>query len=467
MNLTRYFIGACALLAIVSSCDDEVSNIGNSLVTDKSEIVIDSSFTVTGQSVLNRDIQSRTITQLLGSFNAKEFGAFSSEFVTQFMPAMQLDTTNVVDLDSLRMKMLLFVRTGDFTGDSLVPMGLKVYPLTRQLPSPIYSNFDPEGYYSEADCWTPESKIYTANAIYNDSVNSLSYRTVSVDLPYEFARKFYDKYKSSPQTFASPQAFAEFFPGIYVKNSFGSGRVINITETRINLSYRRKGKVSTSTGETRDTVYNATGIYMAVTPEVISNNIINLSISPQLTAMAEQGENILVAPSGYDTQIEFPVMGEDGIINKYKSEAGDLSVINTLTFSIPVTEIENDFNITPPPYLLMVLSSEKQEFFAENKINDDKTSFLATYDEEDQCYRFSAMRQYIMDILIKDNVAESDYTFTLTPVDVVTENASSGYYDQGQIITGINPYVGKPAMCKLDMSKAKIKFTYSKQSINN
>jgi len=464
MNIFRYIIGPAIILALFTACDDDVTTVGNSLVTDKSEVIIDSSFIVTGQSVPNNDIQSRTITQLLGEFNAKEFGSFKSEFVTQFMPALQIDTTNVVELESLRMRLLMFVRTGDFTGDSLVPMGLKIYPLIKQLPSPIYSNFDPTDYYNEGDCWTPESHIYTANALYSDSANALAYRTVSVELPYQFARMFYEKYRTSPQTFASPQAFAEFFPGIYVKSSFGSGRVININETRINLYYRRKGTVSTG-GTTRDTVYNATGIYMAVTPEVISNNIINFQISPQLAGMVSNGENIIVAPSGYDSRLTFPTKE---IIEKYRSQAGDLSVVNKLTFSIPVSEIENDYNITPPAYLLMILSNKKKEFFAQNKVSDDRTSFLASYDSENKRYDFTGLRDYIMDMLAKENLEEDDYTFTLTPVDVVTESASSGYYNQGEtVITGINPYVGKPAMCRLDMENAKIKFTYSKQSINN
>ena len=146
MNLTRNFIVSSIAAAIaLSSCDDSTSTIGSSLVTDRSEIVIDSVFTITGSTTVNNDLPSRTTTQILGSLDAKEYGRFSSEFVTQFMPALKLDTTGVSinDIDSIRM--YLFYLKGDFTGDSIVPMGLKVYPLTKQLPSEIYSNFDPTG----------------------------------------------------------------------------------------------------------------------------------------------------------------------------------------------------------------------------------------------------------------------------------------------------------------------------------
>ena len=77
------------------------------------------------------------------------------------------------------------------------------------------------------------------------------------------------------------------------------------------------------------------------------------------------------------------------------------------------------------------------------------------------------MRQYIIDMLAKDEIKAEDYTFTLTPVDLVVESTQGSYYQQGQsYITGINPYVSGPAMCKLLLDDAKIKFTYSKQTVN-
>ena len=78
------------------------------------------------------------------------------------------------------------------------------------------------------------------------------------------------------------------------------------------------------------------------------------------------------------------------------------------------------------------------------------------------------MRQYILDMLAKDNLTADDYTFIITPVNVTYENSQSGYYQQAQaFVQSITPYISGPAMCKLDLEKAKIKFTYSKQSIKN
>lgn len=468
MKLTKLFIFIILATALgFSACDDTVTTLGSSLVNDDSEIVIDSAFSVTGISKPNDDIQSRSIVQMLGSIDAKEYGHFSSDFVTQFISAVNLDTTGVSinDLDSI--KLLMFFMPGGFTGDSLVPMGLEVYPLTRPLPSPIYSDFDPTGYYDPNTCWTNGTQIYTANALYSDSVSALDYRTVSVKLPLAFAKKFYNEYLTNPATFATPQSFVNFFPGLYIKNSFGSGRVINFNETRINLYYGRHTTKTNTAGLTVDTIIHTSSTYMAVAPEVITNNIINMSLSPQLQSMISAGNTMLVAPASYDIELTFPIRE---IIASYRANAGKMSVINSLSLTLPVEEITNNYNINPPTSVLLVLTKDKKSFFANNKIADDKTSFLGIYDETNQCYTFDGMRQYLIDMMAKDRLTADDYTFTLTPVDVTYENSSSGsYYYTNTVsyVTAVTPYISGPAMCKINLDDAKIKFTYSKQSINN
>ena len=468
MKLNHLFIWAvCAVAAattLFTACDDATTTAGSSLISDKTEVVIDSAFTLSGAPQKIDSIPARTTTQILGSITADDYGYFSSDFVAQFMPALQLDTagTKAADIDSV--KLVMMFSRGNLTGDSIVPMGFKVYPLTAQLPSPSYNtSLDNIGsFYDESQCWTANTQIYTGNALYNDSINNLTYRSVMVKLPRSFAVNFYNEYINHPETFATPQAFTSFFPGIYVKNTFGSGRVINFSATQIQLYYKRHAKF-TKDGVERDTTYNITSTYMAVTPEVISDNLIRMSLSQSLINRINNGETLLVAPAGYEVEMTFPTRE---ILSRYRQYGGELSVINSLSLSIPVEKLANGNNINPPANVLIVLSKDKESFFADNKISDDKTSFLASYDETTQTYDVPGMRPYIIEMLSKENLTADDYTFTITPVNVVTESSQSGYYGQSQVyVTGINPYVSGPAMCRLRLDKAKIKFTYSKQTL--
>ena len=120
--------------------------------------------------------------------------------------------------------------------------------------------------------------------------------------------------------------------------------------------------------------------------------------------------------------------------------------------------------------MLMLLSKDKDKFFANNEITDDVTSFVATYDSSEGCYTFSGLRAYLLKMLEEyeknGKVEAEDYTFTLTPVTVTTETNSSGYYQTSTYISSITPYVLTPVMTKLDLGKAKITFTFTKQSVN-
>ena len=147
-----------------------------------------------------------------------------------------------------------------------------------------------------------------------------------------------------------------------------------------------------------------------------------------------------------------------------------MSVVNNLTISIPVENIKNDYGLTPPPYLLMVKSSEVDKFFAENIIPDGKSSFWASYDESSQSYNFTSMRDYIIQAIKERNKKEDDskneesedYKFTIIPVQITTD--TQGTYETTTIVTKCTPFISRPVMGRLVLDKAKVKFTYSKQN---
>lgn len=452
---------ACALAAatFISSCDDNESNIGSSIIEDRISITVDSTFTITGRSVANSAVQSRTLLQLLGRIDAAGYGALSSDVVTQFMPSTSLDTTGVTVemIDSL--KLMMAVYHGNFVGDSITPMGIEVYRLNRDLPSPIFSNFDPAGYYDPSQ--KIGSLIYNASTLgESDSLKNTSYHTISVNLPRELAQEFFTAYKNDPSSFSSPSSFINrVFKGIYIRNSYGSGRLTLVSNTLMRAYYRRKDKKDDGT----DTIKPAMANYFAVTPEIVTNNNIGLRLAPSVTSLVNQGENIVVSPTGYDVEFEFPLTE---IISSYKTNKGDESAINSLTFSLPVDSVPNDFGFGPAPSMLMILKSKKNDFFQNNSLPDNITSFSADYDAVNGRYYFGSLRNYLMDMIDKDDITADDYTFVLTPVYITVETSGDYYYGTSSTITAVTPYISAPSMTKILFDKAKIRFTYSNQIIN-
>ncbi|MDE5785587.1 MAG: DUF4270 domain-containing protein, partial [Duncaniella sp.] len=208
-------IAAAVAMAVTTACDDSTSTAGGSLVQDNVDVIMDSTYTVSGRSVIYTEVPSRTTMQLLGSLKADGFGEIRSDVVTQYMPTASIDTryVSIDDIDSVKMVMAIY--NDGFTGDSTIPMGITVHPLTRQLPSPIYSSFDPEGYYDASKVWgytTFSTLIKGAKLVGSDS-NGKIFKNVTVDLPVQLGRDLYTQYKEKPETFNTPSSFASWFPG--------------------------------------------------------------------------------------------------------------------------------------------------------------------------------------------------------------------------------------------------------------
>lgn len=448
----------CYGLSLIG-CED-TPNVGNSLVEGESEVVIYSDFTLKGRTVDNPRVQSRTVTQVLGNIDARGYGEFTSDFMTQFMPSATIAHNITRDnIDSL--KLLFYVPNGSFVGDSVVPMGLEIYRLNKQLPAQIFSNESPDAYYNPSDLLA--SKIYACNALgANDSIQSLSYRLIDVKMPLSLAHELYDLYVSDPNAYAFPSSFAQHFPGIYVKNSYGKGRVVEISSTMMRLYYH----TTTTDSDGNETISRHQGNYYAVTPEIILNNHLTYSISDELSQRIADGEKIVVAPVGRDVELEFPIRD---VIDYYNTNSGSMSVVNTLTLDIPAEKIANDYGIDPPEHLLLILSDKKDDFFLRNELNNDITSFYAVYDSTNHRYRFTGLRNYLNEMMKKDQLTPADYTFTLTPVEIKTEikSSSSYYYSTStSYVSAINPYIGAPAMVKLNLDDAQLRFTFSKQTLD-
>lgn len=453
------FAVATMALALICSCGDE-SSIGSSLVQDQIEVIVDSSYTVKAKTIPSGSVQSRTTAHLLGRVNASGFGKIESDIVTQFMPASKLFTSEVTvnDIDSL--VLYFFMQNGEFIGDSLAPMGLEIYRLDKNLQSPIFSDFNPDGYFNPSKPLA--STIYNVSSQTNPLLSdtaSTSGIEIKVKLPHEFAREMFAAYKMNPSNFASPSAFSEnVFKGFYIKNSFGSGRLMRISNTLMTMYYHRYDAAN-------DTTLYGQGNYFAVTPEIVSNSDVTMEISDEIEKRVEQGEQIVLAPVGLNVELTFPAKK---IIETYKSNPNSLTIVNNLSFSFPVEKIGNEHGISIPTYMLLVLKSEKEEFFAKNKIPDNITSFMAEYNSSTGKYDFGEMRSYVNWLLKKDEVKEEDYTFILTPVSAQYETQQSSYYysQSEQTLIMVTPYMSAPVMAHLKLEDSDISFTFTKQSIN-
>ncbi len=459
------------MLMIMGACTDDT--IGVSITDSVSSVIEDSSFVITGHAVRNERVLMRTTSKMLGRISADGYGHLTADAVTSWMPAMNIDTTGVTpeSIDSCRLKLRIPASNG-FTGDSLAPMRLSVYRLNKPLPSPIYSDFDPSGYYQSSDLlatesyspasgWLEVATSYLTGTAVHDTV-----RVISIPVSTDIGRDLLRTYRANPDLFSSPTAFADVFPGIYITNSYGSGHVVNIKATELDVYYHKHVQLT----DTTDTTYHALNqAYLASTPEVVSNNIIRYQIDDALTAMVNNGAALIAAPAGYEVQVHFPIQE---IIDRYRSNVGsNQAIINSLSLELPVSIPPTQYNIQPPSHLLMVKTSKKDQFINGDSLTNNKDSFYALYDATSKKYTFTGLRNYVLDIINNHGgiASEEDMEFTITPVDVTTYTYPTSYYystSTTTVVTKISPMVSRPAVACLLLDKAKVRITYSKQIVD-
>lgn len=459
MKFLRFLPIALLLLGGLIGCN-ESNTIGSSLVQDKIEIVIDSSFSISGSSVANPIIQSRTSNQLLGKIDAKGYGYLATDFLTQLMPTNSIDTVGVTvsDLDSIQLRM--FMSASDYVGDTLAPMALQVYRLNKEITAPIYSDLNPQLYYSPSDLLASTGYTATVASLDDQLFNRYTHpdsalRVVNVNLPISLAKEFFNRYKQDPSLFNDPQRFADWFPGLYIKNNFGSGRIMQFYASNIYLFYKKKTNISG-----KDSTYTQANVIMSVTPEVVLGNSITFDVSQELKEHTQK-QPTLVAPAGYNVEVKIPIRE---MLAKYKSQANTYTVINTLKLDIPVENVKNDYNITAPANLLLIRKDKVKEFFSKQQLNDNINSFYATYNSTTKSYSFNSMRQYFIDMTKKDVVTDADGEFVLIPVTPIMEMEQTGYTPT-YVVMALLPYTGVPCMTTIKMDKTRFTLTYSNQSI--
>lgn len=462
---------AISLLSFVS-CEEDVSKIGDSLISSDMTITVDSvEYNLFGKSVPTPSGDTRGLYTLLGSIDVPEYGRLNCSFVTRFMPSETLqvpDTIGPENVDSV--KMVLTVPRKYVVGDSAAVQQIQVYSLTKQLPDDITASFNPEGYYSQYSLLGTKNFNLTGISVNDTTFRKDSVVNLNVKLPVELGRDAFKAYKDNPEIFIWPSELAKKWPGVLVQPSFGQGCVEAVSATKI-YAYFPQTEIQSVKDENGEPgiayVSKPDSVCLFSTaPEVLSNVNMTFVPSPSLEAMVNNGRAVITTPVGYAAQITFPAKD---ILKDYWESKFDIGVINNLHFTIPANPVPNNYGIGIPPALLMVKTSEVESFFAEGKVPDNINSFYSNYSSATKSYTFNSMRQYIVGLKDKGEefVTDEDVSFTLIPVSVTSEsytNSSTG--ETELLITSALPYIVTPTMVELATDRATVVFTFTSQIIN-
>lgn len=432
------FLALAVSMALITSCDDTTDTIGGSLIPDNDKLVVSTdSFDVSSKTIPAGNVIPRTSTGYLGKMTDAETNTqVTANFMTQFhvLDNYQMtvadsitsrDASKNIIADSCEIR--LFYK-GSY-GDSLAQMKLTAYELNKPVEEGITyrSNFDPiaNNYvrtnggiavnrsYTLTDLTEPDSVRKTSNYVKNINIKLNDQYTDKDGVVYNnFGTYLMRKYQSNPTAFRNSYHFLhEICPGFYFKITDGEGSMAKIEQAQINIYYRAK----------KGTSEKETFTKLVGTEEVLQLTNFSNDQAKLQDLIKETGHTYLKTPAGLFTQLTLPITDiltghENDTINSAKIEVKRVN-----------NNASSTYNFGIPQNVLMLPADSVETFFAKTRLNDNKTSFLASYNTTKNSYIFNNISGLISFFKqAKSPRSENWGKVVLVPVELQTTTTGSG-----------------------------------------
>lgn len=390
------FLVALGIAATLYSCDDETTEIGQ-FVADADMIPAKAdSYTIETESYLLDSVYSRSSTAYLGKFTDKDYGTFSSDFLVQInCPENFILPDRIEEIKTAKLGLYYT----SYFGDSLASIRVQIDPLTKAIKDDgtnkalYYSNLDPTEYYDKNA--TPLAiKDYSAyDRTIPDSVRNEDgyYPNVAIDLGDGFCKNFLEKYnytetvngKTIHPYFKDSESFINnVLKGFYVHTISGEGSILYISDIYLHLTIA----YWTKTSEDKDTLVH-TVVPMSSTKEVFMSTRFKNSGMKEL--VSDPKCTYLKTPAGLCTEVTLPIE------EMYQAHKNDTLNSISVSFQKLKDQSNNPFKMGTPSNLLMVRKGEMKDFFENNKVYDNKTTFIATYSSTTNSYDFFKLNRLI------------------------------------------------------------------------
>ena len=362
-----------------SSCNDKLTQLGITIQPPEDLITVYSdTFRMKATTVRLDSIFAKTSDCLLGEMYDPVYGIIKADLLCQFYcdEGFRFEHTPYNNkIDSVELFIFYPLNAnGSITayGDTLSPMQVTVYPINKPIKRNFYSNEDPEKY---CDMQNPlGSATYTLfDLAVPDSIRySNEYQFVPfirVNLPTELGQKFYDETIQNPSSFNNQNSFNEFFPGVYITNTYGSGNLLKTTGESIGI--RMFYSIPHEPTEENPDTLSTWAEWFYVSKDVVQINRFKNSNIDQLL-VDHPSYMYIKSPAGVCSKLELPTtqISKDININE--------RFINGFTLNLKYLPVDEwNYAFTPPQYLLLLPEDSVISFFENANIENNITSFIS------------------------------------------------------------------------------------------
>lgn len=377
---------------LVSACDDNTGSLGMDMMPDEDRIDLKApSYPLELESVAAGAVAAKTSACYLGNFKDPETGLQTQiDFLAQLRCLDNFEFPSTLKEENISSAEIR-VFYSSFKGDSLNPSKVKVYPLTKVLDNngSYMSDINPEEYYDTTEA-PYITKTYTArdgtvDEDYRNNADSFSphikfvlpVRAYGSDGVQEnYGQYIFKLYQNHRDYFKNSSAFINnVCKGFYFKFVNGEGTMLNVDHVRLTVNF----KYAPDTSKPDSLVAGAATF--AATDEVIQTSHVTHDEEALKTfvdnANASGNGAYISSPAGIYTSVTLPV-----------DSLSETDSLNTARLSLTYYKnmSGNRDALRPSPYVLLVRKGKEKDFFKNNQLNDNVTSYLTSTASSDNTY---------------------------------------------------------------------------------
>ena len=385
---------AAFALVVISSCEEDGMNIGQSLTNEGDKLVVATeSFNVTTRTIMSDSVLSLSADCYLGSVRDPQTGAdVISEFTTQFhlLEKISMAEENEVSnryngrasADSC--DLILYITSPFCDADSLTAMKMLISEMASPLEEGVryYSNFNPLQAGMIRNGGLQKSHVFSySNLTELDNVRTSSSYQNSIRIPLNdpyvaadgtvyknYGTYIMLQYYDHPEYFRNSYTFAHrLCPGFFFQITDGMGFHAKVSDIGLRTYYTAVTDTTTATGV----------LVLAGTREVLQTTCIT-NDSETLKAMAAETQHTyLKTPAGLFTEVTLPVT------EMKQSHEGDSLLSAKLTLQ-RLNNQSSDYRMLPAPQtLLLVQKDSLYRFFENNGVPDNIMSYITGFNNYD------------------------------------------------------------------------------------
>lgn len=446
MKIKLFILGLSLGISILSGCNDELTQVGTSIQPENDRpLVYADTFYMKARTVLTDSVYARTTYGSLGEIYDPLYGNLKSDYMCQFYSPENFrfkQTPLEGRIDSVEFQ-ISYGRT--WTGDSLTPMRAQLYEVTTPLTRDFYTNIDPEKYCNMqkslgAQTYTARDLANVSDSVWNavDQNGNFTYiPSIKIRMPQEVGQRFYDATIHTPEVFNNQNTFNEFFPGVYVTNTYGTGNILNIQGSIMTIYYKYMTKGYTG----QDSIGKMSETFSATSEIIQLNRFKNTDMSHLL----EPNDSIayLKSPAGVYTQLTIPAQDIAPIIKG--------RIVSNVALSLKALPQEDwKYAFQAPSNILILPKDSVDGFFKSNSVEDNITSYRGEYVASTRTYTFGNIARLLRTHI--ENTPDEDLVINVIPVERRVGKTTNYYGQTTDYTVALENYL-KPSGVKLRIDK--------------